>query len=179
MRIFVGIPLPGDVRERLAGVCAGLPGARWVAPDGLHMTLRFIGEVDNGQAEDVDAALGAIRAPAFAIAVSGIGCFERGRRVHTIWAGITPEDAIGHLQAKVESAIVRAGFEAEQRKFKPHVTLARLRNTPSRRVGEFLQACGPFFAGPFTAEAFTLFRSHLGHDGAHYERLSDYPLSPA
>lgn len=177
MRIFVGIPLPGEARERLASLCSGLPNARWVPPDNLHVTLRFIGEVDNSRVEDVDAFLATVSAPSFAMTLSGVGCFERGRKVGAVWAGVEAGPAVGHLHEKVESAVVRAGFEPEHRKFKAHVTLARLRDTPTRRVGEFIQARQAFLHGPFTADRFTLFRSHLGHGGAHYEALVDYPLT--
>lgn len=176
MRLFVGIPLPLDIREGLARLASGLPGARWVRPESLHVTLRFIGEVDEGQAEDVDAALAAIRAPAFPLTVTGIGCFERGRRVHAVWAGVEAGTAIGHLYDKVESAVVRCGLPPERRNFKAHVTLARLRNTPTRRVGEYIQTRQGFAGGSFTADRFTLFRSHLGGEGALYEPLVDYPL---
>ena len=176
MRLFVGLPLPGDLRRRLAGLAGGLPGARWVAPDNLHVTLRFIGEVDDGQAEDIDAALAAIRAPAFAVTVAGVGCFDRGRQVHAVWAAVEAGEAIGHLYEKVELAVMRAGCEPERRKFKAHVTLARLRDTPVRRVGEYIQTRQGFPGGTFTAGCFTLYRSHLGHGGAHYEALVDYPL---
>lgn len=176
MRLFVGLPLPEALRQRLAGLASGLPGARWVAAENLHVTLRFIGEVDDGQAEDIDAALALIRAPAFAVTVGGVGCFDRGRQVHTVWAGVEAGEAIGHLYEKVESAVVRAGCGPERRKFKAHVTLARLRGTPVRRVGEYMQTRQGFLGGAFTAERFTLFRSHLGHAGAHYEALVDYPL---
>lgn len=179
MRLFVGIPLPPDVRDRLAMLASGLPGARWVRPESLHVTLRFIGEVDEGQAEDIDVALAAIRAPAFALTVTGIGCFDRGRQVHAVWAGIEAGPAIGHLYEKVESAVVRCGLAPERRNFKAHVTLARLRNTPVRRVGEYMQTRQGTFGGPFTADRFTLFRSHLGSEGALYEALVDYPLDLA
>ncbi len=176
MRIFVAIPLPENVRERLGGLCSGLPHARWISPENMHVTLRFIGEVDNGAAEDIDAALGAIQMPSFDISVSHVGFFERGRKVHTIWAGIEGSDAIVRLRDKVESAAVRTGCEPEKRKFKPHVTLARLRGVPARRVSEYLHVQDGFFAGPFAVERFMLFRSHLGHGGAHYQTLADYPL---
>ena len=179
MRHFVGIPLPLEVRDRLALLSGGLPGARWVRPESLHVTLRFIGEVDEGQAEDIDGALAAIRAPAFTVTVAGVCCFDRGRQVHAVWAGVEAGPAIGHLYEKVESAIVRCGFEPERRNFKAHVTLARLRNTPLRRVGEYLQCRQGTFGGPFIADRFTLFRSHLGSEGALYEALVDYPLEPA
>ncbi len=80
MRLFVGVPLPAAVRESLGSLCSGVPGARWVDTDNLHVTLRFIGEVDSIQAEDIDAALSDVREPAFRLALRGVGCFDSGRK---------------------------------------------------------------------------------------------------
>jgi 2'-5' RNA ligase len=180
MRLFVGIELPPDVRRRLAGLASGLPGARWVPPENLHISLRFIGEVDNHHAEDIDAVLAGIHAPAFELSLSGIGFFDSGPRVHAVWAGVGRSEALAFLHDKVESAVVRAGLEPERRKFKPHVTLARLKETPPReRLAAFMEHHEPFRCEPFEVAHFTLFRSHLGNEGSHYEPLSEYPLAGA
>ena len=176
MRLFVGVPLPAEVRESLANLCSGVPGARWVDTGTIHITLRFIGEVDAIQAEDIDAALGDVRQPAFELALGGVGCFASGRKVRAVWAGVAKSDGLAHLRDKVESAIVRAGFEPERRKFKPHVTLARFRNTSSARVAPYLETHNAFAAGPFPVDRFDLLRSHLSHAGAKYETIADYPL---
>lgn len=179
MRIFVGVPLPDDVRGRLAGLRVGVPGARWVEAANMHVSLRFIGEVDNGAAEDIDSALAAVRAPAFEMALAGVGCFESAGKVRVVWAGVAPSAALAHLHGKVESAVVRAGLKPEGRKFKPHVTLARLKNGRGRKIGAFVEAYNDFAAGPFAVDGFTLFRSHLHRDGAQYEALAEYPLTTA
>jgi len=179
MRLFVGIALPDPVRERLGGLRYGLPGARWVDPENLHISLRFIGEVGRPEAEDLDSALSAVHAPGFALNVLGVGFFDKADRVHTLWAGIERSDALAHLRDKVESAVVRCGFEPERRKFTPHVTLARLKGTPNGRLGPLLETWGTFSAGSFAVPAFTLFESFPGRDGAHYEHLADYPLNAA
>ena len=176
MRLFIAIPLPGPVRQRLAGLGAGLPGARWVEARNMHVSLRFIGEVDDARGEDISAALAAVRCPGFEMSLGALGSFKQGRRVHSVWAGVDKSEALARLQKKVESTIVRAGFEADHRKFKPHVTLARLKRTPVAKVGLFLEAHGGFCAGPFAVERFTLFRSYLNRGGAQYEALADYPL---
>jgi 2'-5' RNA ligase len=175
-RLFVGIPFPEDVRAALAGLCAGLPGAKWVAPENMHLTLRFIGEVCKDDAADIDHALGRISAPAFDLVIAGIGCFQTGRKVRILWAGIEKEPLLFRLQEKVESAVVRAGFEPERRKFKAHLTLARFRNGAPDRVGAFIENHNRFGAGPFPVDYFTLYRSHLGNAGPHYEVLAEYPL---
>ena len=176
-RLFVGIALASSVRRRLAFVCGGVPGARWVDPDHMHLTLRFIGEVGGDRAQDVHEALSDVRAPAFELTLSGIGCFETGGKVHTLWAGVDRQPLLAHLHDKVESAIVRAGCEPERRKFKPHVTLARFRDGSPARLGRFLQDHGRLSSEPFEVDEFTLFRSHLGHERAHYEALAEYPLT--
>lgn len=175
-RLFVGIALPNEIRSQLAALCSGLPGAKWIDSDSLHLTLRFIGEVGGAQAEDIDAALQRVSAPAFDLVITGVDCFESGGKVHTLWAGVEKQPLLAHLRGKVESALVRAGCEPERRKFKAHVTLARFRNGVAARIGPFIQAHNPFALEPFCVETFTLFRSHLGSEKAHYEELADYPL---
>jgi 2'-5' RNA ligase len=175
-RLFVGISLPEDVRRRLAAMCSGLPGAKWIDPESMHLTLRFIGEVGGGQAEDIDAALRGVSAPAFDLRVSGIDCFETGGKVHTLWAGIDKQPLLLRLHDKVESALVRTGCEPERRKFKPHVTLGRCRPNAQARIGSFIQMHNRIALGPFPVDHFTLFRSHLGSEKVHYEELAHYAL---
>lgn len=176
VRCFVAIPLPGEIRERLALLGGGVPGARWVPPENMHLTLRFIGEVDEGCLEDIDMALGRIDVRPFAISLGGVGQFSIGRKPRVIWVGVAPSEALAHLQAKVESAVVRSGVPPEDRKFSPHVTLARLKEAPANRVGRFVQAHGLFAAGPIQIDHFTLFESLPGRDGPQYRSLRHYPL---
>lgn len=176
IRLFVAITIADVVRQRLAGLSGGVPGARWMEPESLHLTLRFIGDVHEDQAIDIDAALTALRAPSFALTLEGVGVFGSARRARILWAGVERNEALNHLQAKVESAMVRCGLPAEERKFSPHVTLARLRDPPPDRLGRFLSDNGLFRAGPMAVDRVTLYRSHLGNGGSVYEALSDYPL---
>jgi 2'-5' RNA ligase len=176
MRLFVAIALPEEARAALARFGGGLPGARWVDPQSLHLTLRFVGEVGRGEAEDLDAALSGIHAPAFELAFDGLGTFGNDRAQRALWAGVAANPALEHLRDKVESAAVRGGFEAERRKFKPHITLARLKGTPVDRLSAYLAINGAVAVPSFEVEAFTLFRSHLGDEGARYEPLAEYPL---
>ncbi len=176
LRLFAGIPLPLTVRDRLSLLQVGMPGARWVAASNLHLTLVFIGEVDEGTAEDIDGALTGIRAPAFELTLSGVGHFGHGRRARALWAGVVPDEALRRLQEKVVVALTHAGVAVERRKFKPHVTLARLRNAPVAKVGAFIEANNTFHAGPAAVDRFVLFRSRLGGEGAVYEIVADYTL---
>jgi 2'-5' RNA ligase len=176
LRLFVGLPLPDPVRARLEGLCTGLPGARWVGADAMHLTLRFIGEVDGGLADDIHDALTRVDAPAFPLTIAGVDCFDQAGKVHTLWAGVEKQPLLGHLRDKVESAVVRAGIAPVRRKFKPHITLARFRTGAPDRLGGYFQRFSRFAVEPFVVDRFALFRSHLGGEGPHYEILADYLL---
>lgn len=175
IRLFTALALPPELAGRLAALEAGIPGARWVEPRNLHITLRFIGEVDGGMAQEVHECLAEIRAAAFEVTLSGFGTFG-SRSPNALWAGVEKAPELTHLQAKVDSALARAGVAAEGRKFVPHVTLARLKNAPVPRLQAFIAGHSPF-RDAFMAESFVLFRSHLGRGGAEYEALAEYPLA--
>ena len=176
MRLFVGIALPDDIRAQLHRLKGGLKGARWVDQENLHLSLRFIGEVTGGGDGDIDAVLLSVNGAAFALTLSAPGAFDRRGRVHAVWAGVEKSDALTVLMDKVEAALVRTGLEPEHRKFKPHVTIARLKGGAATEAGLYLETHAGFAAGPFVVEQFTLYESHLGHGGAHYVSLADYPL---
>jgi len=178
IRLFVALDFPADVRQRLAGLGGGVPGARWTEADNLHLTLRFIGEVPGDQAAEIDEALAEVTAPAFDLVLDGVGVFGNGRHARVLWAGVERSEALSHLQSKVESALVRCGLPAEERKFSPHITLARLKDAPKDRIGRFIEERGLFRAGPMRMDHFTLYRSHLGKGAAVYEALREYPLTP-
>src|SRR5260221_6103533 len=109
VRLFVGVDLPEDVSERLAFLCAGVPGARWVPAENMHLTLRFIGEVAGGEADDIFHALAAVRPRAFNITLSGVGHFDTGNEVRQLWAGVERNAELMALRDRVESAVVRMG----------------------------------------------------------------------
>ena len=175
IRLFVALELPDAVRTRLAMMQGGVPGARWQREDQMHLTLRFIGEVEEGIARDIDDALATVRAPAFTLELAGVGDFG-GREPHALWAGVRANDALMHLEKKVESALQRVGLEAEMRKYTPHVTLARLRNAPRAKVAEFIAHHSLFASGPIAIDRFALYSSLLGSGGAVYRVERTYPL---
>jgi len=176
MRLFIALALPDILRERLCGLCSGLPGARWVAPANLHLTLRFIGEVDGHDAEDIDAALSGIHFPRFPLTLSGVGEFGDGKRLRSVWVGVEANEMLERLQAKVEQAVRRAGQPPEKRKFKPHVTLARFKSHPGARLESYFAERSLFRAAPFEVGGFTLYSSYLAHEGAIYSPEAVYLL---
>ena len=175
IRLFVGLALPGAAARRLESLGGGVPGARWVEARNLHITLRFFGEVEEGLAAEIHETLAGLRAPAFALSLDGFGTFGRTKPNH-LWAAVERAPGLLHLQARVETAVARLGLPPEGRKYLPHVTLARFKDAPVGRIQDFIARNSPFHAGPWTADHFILYRSHLGRSGAEYEALAEYPL---
>ncbi len=176
MRLFVALSLPDGVIARLRVLCSGIPGATWVAPENMHITLRFIGEVDAPMAEEINYVLSKLEEAAFNLEIGGIDTFGRGNRPHALWVGVKPTPELLHLQSKIESTLVRAGLPPEGRKYTPHVTLARLHQPDVGRVQSFIEGNNLFQAGPFTVSQFTLFESRTGNGGPIYDALEDYAL---
>ena len=156
-----------------------MPGAKWVDPGNLHVSLRFIGEVDEGIAADIDAALGQVRASRFELALSGIGHFGNGSKTRLIWAGVEKNPALLHLHDKIENALMRIGLAPEERRYTPHVTLARLKYVPSAsvpKIQSYLSEHALFRAPPFAVDRFSLIASYLTKSGPIYEDAADYEL---
>jgi 2'-5' RNA ligase len=174
-RLFVALRPPHVVREQLLDAMGGLPGARWQNDDQLHLTLRFVGDVDRPLADDIVACLGAIDRPRPTIALRGAGSFDHKGRVHSLWAGIAPDEALKQLHDRIGRALVRAGVAPEARAFTPHITLARL-GRQAEPVGPFLARIAGLASAPAVIDAFILFESRLGHEGASYEAVARYPL---
>lgn len=175
-RLFVSIELPDDVKYALSRLSGDVPGARWLEPDEMHLTVRFIGEVDGLVYEDVLAALDDVRLSPLELALRGVGHFPPRGEPRILWAGLERSDPLRVLHERVESALVRAGVDAERRKFSPHVTIARLKGTPPRAVGSFLAMNGLFRTEPFRVEEFHLFSSSLGAKRAVHRCEASYPL---
>ena len=176
LRLFVGIEFPPELKLRLSLLQSGIAGARWIDPGNFHLTLRFIGEIDEGAAADVDEALLRLKTRPFSVQLAGVGVFG-GDRLRTLWVGVEREPALAALQSKIELALIRAGLPPEPRKFSPHVTLARLRDPRRGELQEFLAAHAQFRAEPLRVAAFSLIASYPTKAGSVYEDQADYPLS--
>jgi 2'-5' RNA ligase len=176
MRLFVGLALPPSLKDRLAPLMSGLPGAKWVSPDNLHLTLRFVGEADERDAAVLDEALSAIERPSFDLQVTGCGIFAQRRGPEAVWIGVTSTPPLVDLQAAVERAVVRAGFAPEEKRFRPHITLARLKDTPQPRLQSFV-AGHNLFKDTVPIEEFVLFSSKLGSSDPIYIAETVYPLN--
>jgi 2'-5' RNA ligase len=176
LRLFVGIEFPPELKLRLSLLCSWLPGARWVDPGNLHLTLRFIGEIGADVAADVDEALACLQARRFALQLAGTGVFG-GNRPHTLWVGVERGPELVKLRDKIEQALIRVGLPPEQRKFAPHVTLARLRDPEPATLGQFLATYARFRADPLPVAHFSLIASFPTKAGSVYEDQADYPLT--
>lgn len=178
-RLFVAIRPPEAIRDRLLDAMEGIDNARWQADEQLHVTLRFVGEIERPQADDLAEALGRIEAAPFELAIAGVGAFQRSRnqqsRARAVWAALKPSDPLESLRQKVEHACEVAGLARETRRFVPHVTLARIDGS-SGPLGAWLMQWGTLAAGPWDVTEFTLYESHLGGGEPHYEPIATYPL---
>src|SRR5258705_4597339 len=175
MRLFVALPIPDPVIRGLMLLQGGVPGARWQSREQLHLTLRFIGEVEGSDMRALDDALAGIDALAFELQLHGVGQFGN-KQPHTLWAAARRNEMLEHLARKVDAAIRRVGQPQDAHKFMPHVTLARLRHADLDKMREWLTAHALFTSDQFAVDAFRLYSSKLTSDGSVYRIEQEYPL---
>jgi 2'-5' RNA ligase len=175
-RLFTGVEIPSDVGQSLAMLRGGLPGARWIDPENYHLTLRFIGDVDDLIAHEVASMLGRVKRGAFDLHFEGLMSFG-GRKPRAVVATVAPAQALLEVQSEHERLMQRIGLQPEGRKYTPHVTLARLRDSSSRDVAEFLAGRGYFRTAAFPVSRFVLFSSRASVGGGPYVVEASYPLN--
>ncbi len=175
-RLFVAIDLPPDIAAQLQGLCYGVPGARWVQPEQMHLTLRFIGEVDGGVFRDIKEGLCDVKAPGFSLQVKGLGVFPPRKTPRVLWAGLAPVEQVSGLRMRIENVLLGMGLGPEGRKYSPHITLARLHDTPLARLSRFLAGNGLFATEAFPVSEFHLYSSQLTSKGAVHTLEASYPL---
>jgi len=179
VRLFVAIDLPEEVKQRLEGLCSGVPGARWVRDRQFHLTLRFVGEVDGPGFRALAEALHAVRGNPFELSLRGVGHFPPRGAPRVLWAGVDGHEAVHELHRRVERIVRRCGHPPEPRKFMPHITLARLRGAPEARVLSFLREHIALQTEPFVVDSVQLFRSTLAGEGSIHTVEDSYPLFDA
>lgn len=177
-RLFVATRPPVEIRTALLTLMGGITGARWQDDNQLHLTLRFVGEVDRHSANDLADALSRIAFSPFDIALSGIGCFDRKGHIDTLWAGVQPRSALENLHRKIDRTCVSVGLLSEERAYLPHITLARFSRSASPVTG-FLTRHAGLSSALFTIDRFALFESRLGSTGATYHEIESYPAREA
>ena len=174
-RLFSGIELPEHIKDQLSDLEQPLPGAKWVAPDDLHITLRFFGDVSRRMGDELAELLSDIEIDAFELRLDTIGTFG-GHDPRVIWAGVSASPSLEMLARANERAAQSAGLVAESRTFKAHVTLARLRGTPPDLVAGALGKIGAFRTSPFPVSKFVLFTSKPKVGGGPYLVDAEFPL---
>lgn len=174
-RLFTGLELPSDLGLSLSMLRGGLPGARWIDPENYHITLRFIGDVDAAQARDIASMLDLVNRRGFELRADGLSSFG-GRKPRALIATVSAPAALLELQAEHERILQRMGLEPEGRKYTPHVTLARLRESSNRQVADYLAARGSFRSSTFQVGRFVLYSSRSSVGGGPYIVEAAYPL---
>jgi 2'-5' RNA ligase len=175
-RLFTGLEVPKEIGQSLSLLRGGLPGARWIDPDNYHITLRFIGDIDDRLAHDIASLLDGVKRRGFDVRFEELASFG-GRKPRAVIAAVDPVSPLVELQAEHERLMQRVGLEPEGRKFTPHVTLARLRDSSSRDVADYLSTRGPLFGSSFHVSRFVLFSSRASTGGGPYVVEADYPLA--
>ncbi|TYC53703.1 RNA 2',3'-cyclic phosphodiesterase [Rhodobacterales bacterium] len=175
-RLFTGLEIPSQTALMLSMLRGGLRGARWIDPENYHITLRFIGDIDERTADEVVDALDRIRRKPIEIRLNGLGAFGNGKP-HAVWARVEPSVQLAELQAEQERILQRLHLPAERRKYMPHVTIARCKTSSNEDVAKWLSERGNFQAPSFIAGRFVLFSSRSSVGGGPYLVEEAYPLA--
>ena len=175
-RLFTALEIPAQAGQSLSMLRGGLPGARWIDPEHYHLTLRFIGDIDDALAREIAFMLSGVRRLGFQLRLDGLTSFG-GRRPRAVVATVAPTQQLYELQAEHERMMQRFGLEPEGRKYTPHVTLARLRDSSSHDVADFLATRHPFRPPPFRVPRFVLYSSRASVGGGPYVVEAAYPLA--
>ena len=175
-RLFTALEVPAQIAFSLSLLRGGLPGARWVDPENYHITLRFIGDIDHRTADEVTGALSSVDRPRFDLSLEGLDALG-GRKPHAIAACVKASPALKELQAEHERIVQRIGLDPERRKFRPHVTLARIKNASQAEAATYLALRGSFKTAPFPIGRFVLLSSRASKGGGPYIMEEAYPLA--
>jgi RNA 2',3'-cyclic 3'-phosphodiesterase len=182
VRLFVAIEIEAAIRQRInefvARLESNISGARWVRPEGLHITLKFLGNVEDKRRTTIEQALRSVPGRAFGLSLKGLGMFPNPRSPRVLWVGIEADTELEQLAGRVDEQMFSAGFEREKRGFSPHVTLARFNQRPRGNLGSLLSDAQPSF-GTMTASQFHLWESKLSPQGSRYTKLASFELERA
>jgi 2'-5' RNA ligase len=176
-RLFIAVDLPAEIKNNLGSMSYGIPGAKWIDPQQIHLTVRFIGEVDGTTFLDIKTALEQVSLKPFSLALKGVGHFPPRGKPRVLWVGIEQSQPLQSLKGRIDKILATVGLQPEGRKFSPHITLARLKNSPIHKVADFLAGNGLFSQEPFEIKDFKLYSSTLTPKGAIHKVEKVYPLT--
>ena len=174
--LFIAVTVPCTIAGRLATLGGGIPGGRNVPAENMHITLRYLGEIESMLADEICEALATISHAPFTLKVSGVGFFGKRRDPRLLYAGVSPHDDLVTLHHKVEGLLLQLRLPPRERKYHPHITLARLKNASAQRIGGFVAANNLIESPPFEIRSFSLHESHRRSDGSHYRMIREYAL---
>ena len=175
-RLFVAVDIPPEMKESIASICHGLPGTRWVPPEQIHLTIRFIGEVEGTMFNQIASCLADVISDSPLLKIQGIGHFPPRRKPRVLWIGVENNEMLIRLRNRIESTLVKNGLTPESRKFSPHITIARFKDPPLKRVADYMSAHSLFALPPFQINEFHLYSSILTSSGAVHHIEETYPL---
>lgn len=175
-RLFVAVELPEAVKARVVSIAQGLAGARWVKPEHVHLTLRFIGDAEDFLYEKIREQLAEVHGLSLELELVGAGCFPPRGVPRVVWVGVSPLAELEALYRQIETILVAVGVVPERRPFRPHITLARLAKTSQHDVTAYLKDNSGFKTGPFSVTSFKLFSSVLTPQGPIHTVEASYPL---
>ncbi|HUI91386.1 MAG TPA: RNA 2',3'-cyclic phosphodiesterase [Chitinivibrionales bacterium] len=176
-RLFIAIDFPDETRDAIANICFGVPGAKWVSKDQLHLTIRFIGDADDGLFSEIAQTMHDVNASRFNLTLKGVGYFPPHKKPNVLWVGIEQSEGLMLLRDEVEGLLEELGLEPEARKFSPHLTVARLRpEAPLSKITGFLSANNLFKAEDVPITEFHLYSSVLMPAGAVHTIEESYQL---
>ena len=175
LRLFTGLEIPHDIKSELDIMKGGIAGARWIERDSYHLTLRFIGDVEEGRAQDLAEALDAVVVPSFVTRLKGLGAFG-GAKPHALYANAEMTPEMKRLQAAHERVCQQVGLVGVTRKFTPHVTIARLRRADPGDVQRYIAAHNLYESRAFEVDRFVLYSARPSRGGGPYAIAADYPL---
>ncbi|MDK9705759.1 MAG: RNA 2',3'-cyclic phosphodiesterase [Desulforhopalus sp.] len=179
IRLFIAVSIPPSIKDEIAGLGRAIPGARPVPVEQMHLTLKFIGEVEGSRLLDIQGALTEISLPEFVLSLRGVGTFPPRGTPRVLWAGVQPTDKLTILRQAIDKKLAAIAIPREKQKYSPHLTLARLNAPPIHRLQQVL-AGNAFLQTPeFTVSAFALYKSQLTQRGAIHTLITSYPLQPA
>lgn len=175
-KLFVAIDLPQEIKEGLARICEGFPGAQWIDRQLLHVTIRYIGAVDRTREDDIMRQFDRLQAEPFDLTIAGIGFFPPRHSPNRLWAGCELTDGLRLVRSRVEAALYLAGIERDIRKFQPHVTLARLRNPSPAKVGDYIARHNLLRLPPFQVSDISLYSSWPTDSAPDYQLEESFPF---
>lgn len=163
-RLFTAIDIPDDIKGDITSLYTDIPGAKWVKEDNLHITLNFLGDVRDNQLSRLTNALSLVQFNPFKVRLSGAGFFKKG----TLWIGIKKSEELSKLHNELKEIITLCGIEQDNRKYKPHLTVARLKYGSAE---PFMIRAGAFKSREFLVDDFSLYSSVLEKTGAIHTKL--------